>query len=66
MTQEEVMQCVRAKLPSRMAITATWIQARYHCLQSQARAIIATLQDEGKISKEWDPQLGGYAVVDKL
>jgi hypothetical protein len=63
MTNNELMQNVKAKLPSREAITATFIQMRYRVLQSQARQCIADLQADGLIGTEWDPQLGGYPVI---
>ena len=63
MTNEDLMTNVKNKLPSRQAITATWIQCRYHVLQMQARKCIADLQDEGLIGQDWDTQLGGYPVL---
>ncbi len=63
MTYEELMVNVRAKLPSRQAITANWIQCRYRVLQMMARRCIQELQEDGSISREWDPRLGGYEVL---
>ena len=63
MTQDELGKCVRAKLAGRMAINVVFIQQRYHVLQSQARRCILDLQEAGLISWEWDPKLGGYAVL---
>lgn len=63
MTYEELLQTVKAKLPSREAITANFIQMRYRVLQMQARKCISELQDQGLISREWDVRLGGYPVV---
>jgi hypothetical protein len=63
MNQSELLQTVRAKLPTREAITATFIQMRYRVLQSQARQCIADLQRAGLIGQEWDPQMGGYPVI---
>jgi hypothetical protein len=63
MTNDELLQTVRAKLPSREAITTTFIQMRYRVLQSQARQCITDLQQAGLISSEWNPQMGGYPVI---
>jgi ribosomal protein S25 len=63
MTYDELMINVRNKLPSRVAITAIWIQQRYRVLQSQARRCIADLQEQGLVGKDWDPCLGGYPIL---
>lgn len=65
MNQVELLQTVKAKLPTREAITAVFIQQRYHVLQSQARQCIATLQAERLIGTEWNVGLGGYPVLVK-
>jgi len=63
MTQQELMDTVKAKLPTRDAITVNFVQMRYRVLQAQARKVIADLQNDGLIGKEWDAALGGYPVV---
>lgn len=63
MTQAELLNTVKAKLPAREAITANWIQCRYHVLQMSARKCIEQLQSEGLIGREWSVTLGGYPVV---
>lgn len=63
MTYEDLMKCVKDRLPTRQAITANYVQSRYHVLQMMARKIILDLQDEKLIGREWDPQLGGYPVL---
>jgi ribosomal protein S25 len=63
MTQTELYETVKAKLPTREAITVNWVQCRYRVLQSQARQVIADLKAEGLIGKDWDPSLGGYPVT---
>jgi ribosomal protein S25 len=63
MTQAELMKTVKAKLPTRQAITVNFVQQRYRVLQSQARRCIEDLQDEGLISRNWSTELGGYPVT---
>lgn len=63
MTYAELLQTVKAKLPSRTAITANWIQMRYRVLQMEARKCVQELQAEGLVGREWDTKLGGYPVV---
>jgi ribosomal protein S25 len=63
MDYQELMGNVKARLATREAITANYIQCRYHVLQSSARKVIQDLQDEGLIGREWSVGLGGYPVV---
>ena len=63
MTYEDLMLNVRNKLLSRAAITAVWIQQRYHVLQGEARQCLAELQRDGLVAREWNTNLGGYQVL---
>jgi ribosomal protein S25 len=63
MNYADLMQCVRERLPTRQAITANYVQSRYHILQMVARKVIQDLQEEGLIGKTWDAVLGGYPVL---
>ncbi len=65
MNQIELLQAVKIKLPTRDAVTAIFIQMRYHVLHAQAHQCITDLQAEGLIGKEWDSSLGGYPVLVK-
>lgn len=63
MNHDELMANVKNKLASKPAITANWIQQRYHVLQMQARKCIQDLQEQGLIGQEWSTRLGGYPVI---
>jgi len=65
MIYTELLETVKAKLPTRQAITIGYIQQRYHTLQGEAHKVIGQLQAEGLIGEDWDTALGGYPVVVK-
>lgn len=65
MTYAELYETVKKKITGRQAITAIFIQMRYHTLQADARRCLAQLQEEGLIGREWDMSLGGYPVLKK-
>ena len=65
MNYKELYENVKRKVPERQAITAIFVQMRYHTLQADARRCIAQLQEEGLIGREWDTSLGGYPVLVK-
>lgn len=65
MTQDQLMENVKARLPKLEAISVVDIQTRYRCLHGQARKCIQDLQAEGLISREWNFLKGGYLVLKK-
>jgi ribosomal protein S25 len=65
MTQDQLMENVKARLSKVDKISVVDIQTRYRCLHSQARKCIRDLQDEGLISREWHFLEGGYLVLKK-
>jgi ribosomal protein S25 len=63
MTQDELLENVKARLPKLEKISVVDIQTRYRCLHAQARKCIRDLQDEGLISREWHFMKSGYLVL---
>jgi ribosomal protein S25 len=63
MTQDELLENVKARLPKLEKISVVDIQTRYRCLHSQARKCIRDLQEEGLISREWHFMKSGYLVL---
>ena len=65
MTQDELTENVKARLPKLEKISVVDIQTRYRCLHGQARRCIQDLQVDGLISWEWNFLEGGYLVLKK-
>jgi ribosomal protein S25 len=63
MTQDQLMETVKARLSKVDKISVVDIQTRYRCLHAQARKCIRDLQEEGLISREWHFMKSGYLVL---
>ncbi len=65
MNYADLLKTVKERLPSRQAITVDYVWARYRVMRTVAHKVIADLQREELIGREWSTELGGYRVWKK-